>query len=59
MSEKRELQIKIATQVIPEDVSDRTLFALFDFLLTDKTQQGKDEKVEPILATTTDYENKI
>lgn len=46
--EINKLQIKLVKPEIPEIESDRTLFALFDFLLTDKSQPILEKKSEAI-----------
>lgn len=53
-----ELQIKIMQQLIPADDSDRAMFAIFDFLLADKSQQIADDEPEKLKLPKHDYEKR-
>ncbi len=48
------LQIKIMPPTVPENDSDRALFTLFDFLLTDNTHHVE-EKNLPVKEKGTEY----
>lgn len=50
-----ELQIKIMQQPTPVDDSDRAMFAIFDFLLADKSQQIANDEPEKLKLPKHDY----
>lgn len=56
-SEQQILQIKVVTQSIPENDSDRAIFAVFDFLLTDKPQLITERSVEKLKLLNHDHAN--